>query len=114
MGQSADTVQREKNDHSPKIDQKKGDNPMLKHAVAILVSAALMLAAPAFAVDGVVLINQSDAPYEQYGNKTPPCIGVLIVRPQGGIPIYCEQETLGRKGRTAVTAGPELGEKFGS
>jgi hypothetical protein len=32
---------------------------MLKTAVAVLISAALMFAAPAFAVDGVVLINQS-------------------------------------------------------
>jgi hypothetical protein len=32
---------------------------MLKTAAAILISAALMFAAPAFAVDGVVLINQS-------------------------------------------------------
>jgi hypothetical protein len=32
---------------------------MLKTAAAVLISAALMFAAPAFAVDGVVLINQS-------------------------------------------------------
>jgi hypothetical protein len=32
---------------------------MLKHAVAVLICAALMFSAPAFAVDGVVLINQS-------------------------------------------------------
>jgi hypothetical protein len=32
---------------------------MLKTAAAILISAALMFAAPAFAVDGVVLINQA-------------------------------------------------------
>jgi hypothetical protein len=32
---------------------------MLKTAIAILISAALMFAAPAFAVDGQVLINQS-------------------------------------------------------
>jgi hypothetical protein len=32
---------------------------MLKTAAAILISAALMFSAPAFAVDGQVLINQS-------------------------------------------------------
>jgi hypothetical protein len=92
---------------------------MLKTAAAVLVSAAFMFSAPAFAVDGVVLINQSTVlaaggfPYKITQPGSYKLSGNLVVASStDGIDILTSNVTLDLNGFTI--SGPVTCNGYGS
>jgi hypothetical protein len=77
---------------------------MLKTAVAVLVSAALMFSAPAFAVDGQVLINQATVmamggfPYNITQPGSYKLSGNLVVTGTDGIDVHTNNVTIDLNG----------------